>query len=131
MLQHTEEVDVDAEEGVEDVADLVEVFLYVSGGEQVDAVDHEDALVEDHGPQLLLGVLVLVDPVEVRDVVEQKGVIHVFLVAEDVVLEDADHLQAHRPPCSRSENLSEKSSQQVLPGEQYLKMRQTAYPTCP
>lgn len=92
MLQHTEEVDVDAEEGVEDVADLVEVFLYVSGGEQVDAVDHEDALVEDHGPQLLLGVLVLVDPVEVRDVVEQKGVIHVFLVAEDVVLEDADHL---------------------------------------
>ena len=48
LLEHTEEVDVYAEEGVEDVADIVEMFLDASGGcQHIYAVHHEDPLVED------------------------------------------------------------------------------------
>lgn len=49
MLEYAEEVDVDAEEGVEDVAYFVEMFLDASGCQQIYAVYHEYALIEDHG----------------------------------------------------------------------------------
>jgi hypothetical protein len=54
---------------MEDMIDLMLILADCPVGEQVNTINDQYPLVEDHSPQLLLALLVFIDPIEMRNII--------------------------------------------------------------